>query len=141
MDKPGQNTVSYLGFLAALCSDKKCNIRPGPVLQYLLRKKGPLATTGCDHGAFVSTTGECTYCLVICRGGRLSGRPGATACVSQKGTAGHHKVRGMGLILQALLKLCSFLACMHACTHTHTHTHRPKEPTGSGFGKVSSGCM
>ena len=33
------------------------NIKLGAVLQYLFNHKGPLATTGCDHGAFVSTTG------------------------------------------------------------------------------------
>ncbi len=36
---------------------KSNNIRIAPVLQYLFSKTGPLATTGCDHGAFVSTTG------------------------------------------------------------------------------------
>jgi len=38
--------------------DKKNNIKVGAVLQYLLGRKGPLSTTGCDHGAFVSTTGR-----------------------------------------------------------------------------------
>nr|WRW24843.1 choline dehydrogenase [Dunaliella tertiolecta] len=38
--------------------DKKSNLRIGPVLEYLFKKTGPLATTGCDHGAFLSTTGE-----------------------------------------------------------------------------------
>jgi len=38
--------------------DKKFNIRLGSVMQYLLSKSGPLATTGCDHGAFLSTTGS-----------------------------------------------------------------------------------
>uniref|UniRef100_A0A7S0S699 Glucose-methanol-choline oxidoreductase N-terminal domain-containing protein n=1 Tax=Chlamydomonas leiostraca TaxID=1034604 RepID=A0A7S0S699_9CHLO len=38
--------------------DKKQNIKFGAVLQYLFNKRGPLATTGCDHGAFVSTTGK-----------------------------------------------------------------------------------
>jgi hypothetical protein len=32
-------------------------IRTRAILKYLLFKKGPLATTGCDHGAFVSTAG------------------------------------------------------------------------------------
>ena len=27
------------------------------MLKYALFRKGPLTTTGCDHGAFVSTTG------------------------------------------------------------------------------------
>ena len=33
-------------------------IRVRAIMKYLLFKKGPLATTGCDHGAFVSTKGE-----------------------------------------------------------------------------------
>jgi len=37
--------------------DKKSNIKPAAVLQYLFGRRGPLTTTGCDHGAFVSTTG------------------------------------------------------------------------------------
>ena len=32
-------------------------IRARAILKYLLFKKGPLATTGCDHGAFVKTAG------------------------------------------------------------------------------------
>ena len=31
------------------------NVRPKALLNYLLRRKGPLTSTGCDHGAFVST--------------------------------------------------------------------------------------
>ena len=33
-------------------------IRLRAIMKYLLFKKGPLTTTGCDHGAFVSTKGE-----------------------------------------------------------------------------------
>lgn len=36
--------------------DEKCNIRVGAVLQYLFGRRGPLATTGCDHGAFLRTS-------------------------------------------------------------------------------------
>ena len=32
-------------------------IRVRAIMKYLLFKKGPLASTGCDHGAFVSTNG------------------------------------------------------------------------------------
>jgi choline dehydrogenase-like flavoprotein len=32
-------------------------MRTRAVLNYFLRRKGPLATTGCDHGAFVNTLG------------------------------------------------------------------------------------
>ena len=39
--------------------DKNNNIKPGAVIKYLFGRKGPLTTTGCDHGAFMSTTGEC----------------------------------------------------------------------------------
>jgi hypothetical protein len=35
--------------------DKRSNIKIPTVIQYLLNRNGPLATTGCDHGAFVST--------------------------------------------------------------------------------------
>ena len=34
------------------------SVRIGAVLQLLRRGRGPLATTGCDHGAFVDSTGE-----------------------------------------------------------------------------------
>lgn len=30
------------------------------IMKYLLFKKGPLTSTGCDHGAFVSTNGAPT---------------------------------------------------------------------------------
>ncbi|CAL5223510.1 g6037 [Coccomyxa viridis] len=33
-------------------------IRVRAMMKYLLFKKGPLTSTGCDHGAFVSTTGQ-----------------------------------------------------------------------------------
>ena len=33
------------------------SVRLRAILKYTLFRKGPLATTGCDHGAFVSTTG------------------------------------------------------------------------------------
>ena len=33
-------------------------IRLRAILNYALFRKGPLTTTGCDHGAFVSTTGK-----------------------------------------------------------------------------------
>ncbi|GLC45037.1 hypothetical protein PLESTB_001461800 [Pleodorina starrii] len=36
--------------------DSKCNIRLGAVAKYLFGRRGPLATTGCDHGAFVRTS-------------------------------------------------------------------------------------
>ncbi|KAG2445644.1 hypothetical protein HXX76_000254 [Chlamydomonas incerta] len=36
--------------------DDKCNVRLGAVAQYLFQRRGPLATTGCDHGAFVRTS-------------------------------------------------------------------------------------
>ncbi|PNW75136.1 hypothetical protein CHLRE_12g514200v5 [Chlamydomonas reinhardtii] len=36
--------------------DDKCNIKLGAVAQYLFQRRGPLATTGCDHGAFVRTS-------------------------------------------------------------------------------------
>ena len=37
--------------------DRKSNIKPSAVLKYLFGRNGPLATTGCDHGAFLSTSG------------------------------------------------------------------------------------
>ncbi|KAL6758730.1 GMC oxidoreductase-domain-containing protein [Haematococcus lacustris] len=38
--------------------DRSSNVRITALLQYLLQRRGPLATTGCDHGAFLSTTGK-----------------------------------------------------------------------------------
>jgi len=35
-------------------------IRVRAIAKYLLFRKGPLTSTGCDHGAFVSTNGACT---------------------------------------------------------------------------------
>lgn len=40
---------------------KKSSLRISAVLDYLLKKRGPLASTGCDHGAFISTTGACGW--------------------------------------------------------------------------------
>lgn len=37
--------------------DKRGRVRLTAALNYLLRGKGPLATTGCDHGALVCTRG------------------------------------------------------------------------------------
>ena len=36
---------------------KNGSVRLRAILNYTLFKKGPLTTTGCDHGAFVSTMG------------------------------------------------------------------------------------
>ena len=33
-------------------------LRLKAVLNWLVRRRGPLTTTGCDHGAFVNTLGE-----------------------------------------------------------------------------------
>ncbi len=33
-------------------------IRKRAILNYFLRRKGPLTTTGCDHGAFIRTDSE-----------------------------------------------------------------------------------
>lgn len=38
--------------------NKSNNIRLDAILNYLIWRKGPLATTGCDRGAFISTTGS-----------------------------------------------------------------------------------
>ena len=35
-------------------------IRVRAIAKFLLFRKGPLTSTGCDHGAFVSTNGACT---------------------------------------------------------------------------------
>ncbi|KAK9805156.1 hypothetical protein WJX72_002610 [[Myrmecia] bisecta] len=37
---------------------KSGRLRTRAMLNYFLRRKGPLTTTGCDHGAFVSTAGQ-----------------------------------------------------------------------------------
>jgi len=41
-------------------------IRVRAIAKYLLFKKGPLTSTGCDHGAFVSTNGACTMLAYEC---------------------------------------------------------------------------
>ena len=38
--------------------DDKSNLKLWPIFQLLALGNGPLATTGCDHGAFVNTRGE-----------------------------------------------------------------------------------
>lgn len=48
-------------------------IRTRAILKYLLFKKGPLATTGCDHGAFVSTAGVQSCTLKLCAGFKVHG--------------------------------------------------------------------
>jgi hypothetical protein len=42
-------------------------------IKYLLFNNGPLATTGCDRGAFVNTRGEaiCSLRMLVLRLGRL----------------------------------------------------------------------
>jgi hypothetical protein len=37
--------------------DKRGKVRLSAILNYLVRGRGPLATTGCDHGALISTRG------------------------------------------------------------------------------------
>ncbi|PNH05790.1 L-sorbose 1-dehydrogenase [Tetrabaena socialis] len=37
--------------------DSKNNLRLGAVAQYFFGRRGPLTTTGCDHGAFLRTSG------------------------------------------------------------------------------------
>ena len=39
--------------------DKRGRVRLSAILNYLVRGRGPLATTGCDHGALISTRGSC----------------------------------------------------------------------------------
>lgn len=49
---------------ASCDSSRRCDvatllqIRKRAILNYFLRRLGPLTTTGCDHGAFLSTLGE-----------------------------------------------------------------------------------
>jgi len=37
--------------------DRRGKVKLSAKLNYLLRGRGPLATTGCDHGALISTRG------------------------------------------------------------------------------------
>ena len=37
--------------------DTRGRIKLSAILNYLLRRRGPLTTTGCDHGALLSTRG------------------------------------------------------------------------------------
>ena len=41
-------------------------IRTRAALAYALFKKGPLTSTGCDHGAFINTLSACT--ILKCQG-------------------------------------------------------------------------
>jgi len=49
--KPSAGAISITDHLLT----KTGRLRAGAVLNYALRRKGPLTSTGCDHGAFVST--------------------------------------------------------------------------------------
>ncbi len=49
-------------------------IRVRAIAKYLLFRKGPLTTTGCDHGAFISTRGG--PCFQLEAAGRQAQRPG-----------------------------------------------------------------
>ena len=49
--KPSAGPISITDHLLT----KSGRLRAGAVLNYALRRKGPLTSTGCDHGAFVST--------------------------------------------------------------------------------------
>ena len=49
---------------------KNGNVRLRAIINYLLRRKGPLTSTGCDHGAFVSTKGALkttSWLLLLCQ--------------------------------------------------------------------------
>ncbi len=37
--------------------DKRGRLRLSAILNYFIRGRGPMATTGCDHGALISTRG------------------------------------------------------------------------------------
>lgn len=49
--RPSAGAISITDHLLT----KSGRLRPGAVLNYALRRRGPLTSTGCDHGAFVST--------------------------------------------------------------------------------------
>ena len=49
--KPSAGAISITDHLLT----KTGRLRAGAVLNYALRRKGPLTSTGCDHGAFVAT--------------------------------------------------------------------------------------
>ena len=49
--RPSAGAISITDHLLT----KKGRLRAGAVLSYALRRRGPLTSTGCDHGAFVST--------------------------------------------------------------------------------------
>lgn len=49
--KPSAGAISITDHLLT----KSGRLRAGAVLNYALRRRGPLTSTGCDHGAFVST--------------------------------------------------------------------------------------
>jgi hypothetical protein len=51
--KPEHESVA----ITAEIYNDSSNLRLLPIVQLLLQGKGPLATTGCDHGAFVNTRG------------------------------------------------------------------------------------
>ena len=56
--KPEMGDISQLDEMLG----RKGQVRPKAILNYLLRRKGPLTSTGCDHGAFLSTRGACACC-------------------------------------------------------------------------------
>ena len=50
-------TAGRVSVTDELMTDKG-EVRLSAIAKYLLLSNGPLATTGCDHGALVSTRGE-----------------------------------------------------------------------------------
>ena len=41
--------------------DKRGRVRLSAILNYFIRGRGPMATTGCDHGALISTRGKPSF--------------------------------------------------------------------------------
>lgn len=67
-------------------------IRVRAIAKYLLFKKGPLTSTGCDHGAFVSTNGACTMLAYECDAPLHPFNPSQSLCLFP-----HKTVTLMGL--------------------------------------------
>lgn len=44
--------------------DKRGRLRLSAILNYFIRGRGPMATTGCDHGALISTRGT-TFLKIV----------------------------------------------------------------------------
>ena len=105
--------------------DKQSRVRVPAVLQYLVNKTGPLATTGCDHGAFLSTIGVGVGVGMgasVGVGVHVGAGGGGGACRCRCGCRCGCKLVVWGLYVSQISLHNHIPRRVHTHTNTHTYT-------------------